>query len=80
MTVRVVFLGRLRDLAGCETADIPAPLDWAALLAGVPPPVAQQLGEARVNVARNGVLLADKTALAAGTGDEVALLPPVSGG
>jgi molybdopterin synthase sulfur carrier subunit len=31
-------------------------------------------------VAVNGALLADKAALAAGAGDEIALLPPVSGG
>jgi len=28
----------------------------------------------------NGALLADKAALQAGAGDEIALLPPVSGG
>ena len=34
----------------------------------------------KVKLAVNGAVLADKTALKAGDGDEVALLPPVSGG
>jgi len=42
--------------------------------------VASQLTEDRVNVACGGKVLADKTTLAAQNGDEVALLPPVSGG
>jgi molybdopterin synthase sulfur carrier subunit len=78
--VRVVYLGPLRDLAGVETADLPAPLDWAGLLAAVPEAVAEQLGLARVHVACAGQVLADKTTLQAQDGDEVALLPPVSGG
>ena len=44
----------------------------------------RSLGEAlrgeKVKVALNGTVLADKTALAARDGDEIALLPPVSGG
>lgn len=80
MGVRVLFLGPLRDLAGVAEADYPAPLDWEGLLAAVPAQVAQQLGEARVHVACAGRVLADKNALAAQDGDEVALLPPVSGG
>jgi molybdopterin synthase sulfur carrier subunit len=31
-------------------------------------------------VALNGALMADKATLQAGAGDEIALLPPVSGG
>ena len=42
--------------------------------------VAGQLNEERVNIACGGRVLADKTALHAEDGDEVALLPPVSGG
>jgi molybdopterin synthase sulfur carrier subunit len=80
LPVRVVFLGALRDLAGDEAMNLPAPLDWPALLAAMPPAVTNQLANARVNVACAGRVLADKTTLEARDGDEVALLPPVSGG
>lgn len=80
MSVRIVFLGPLRDMAGAASRDVAAPLDWAGLLAMVGPQIAEQLMQPRVHVACAGRVLADKTALNAGEGDEVALLPPVSGG
>ena len=60
-----------------ETA---APLDWQGLLAAVGPQLADEISTARVHVACAGTVLADKTTLNARDGDEVALLPPVSGG
>ena len=80
MAVRVLFLGPLRDLAGQEAMEVSAPLDWEGLLQAVRPQVAEQLCEERVNVACAGKVLAEKQSLAARDGDEVALLPPVSGG
>lgn len=80
MGVRIVFLGPLRDLAGADHRVVPSPLDWPGLLAAVEPLVAEQLREERVHVACAGRVLADKTQLRAADGDEVALLPPVSGG
>lgn len=80
MAVRILFLGPLRDLAGCDEMELEAPLDWPALLASVPGDVADQLRDERVNVACAGRVLADKATLLAHHGDEVALLPPVSGG
>lgn len=80
MTVRVLFLGPLQDMAGEESRELPAPLDWAGLLDAVGPQIAEQLRHERVHVAVAGRVLADKTALSAQDGDEVALLPPVSGG
>ncbi len=80
MGVRILFLGPLRELAGEQEREVAAPLDWAALLDEVGPEIAEQLAEARVNVACRGKVLADKTTLDARDGDEVALLPPVSGG
>jgi molybdopterin synthase sulfur carrier subunit len=80
MGVRILFLGPLSDLAGEAEREVPAPLDWAGLLEAVGPTVAGQLSEARVTVACKGKVLADKTVLDAHDGDEVALLPPVSGG
>ena len=80
MSVSIIFLGPLRDLAGVAEREVAAPLDWAGLLEAVGPQVAEQLLQDRVNIACAGRVLADKTALDAQDGDEVALLPPVSGG
>lgn len=80
MSVTVLFLGPLRDLEGVESRDYAAPLGWQELLGSVDPATADQLRNDRVNVACGGKVLMDKTTLAAGDGDEVALLPPVSGG
>lgn len=78
--VRILFLGPLRDLAGEQQRDVPGPLDWQGLLEVVGPAVSEQLQLDRVNVACAGRVLSDKTALDARDGDEIALLPPVSGG
>jgi sulfur-carrier protein len=78
--VTVVFLGKLADLAGAASLSLAAPLDWAALKAALPPILAEALDDPRNRVAVNGALLADKAGLQAGAGDEIALLPPVSGG
>lgn len=80
MPVRVVYLGRLRDLAGADSGEFPAPLDWATLLARLPSPLAVEAADPRVRVACAGQLMSDRTALRALDGQEVALLPPVSGG
>jgi molybdopterin synthase sulfur carrier subunit len=80
MAVTILFLGPLRDLAGEVSREVAAPLDWAGLLDAVGPQVAAQLTQERVNIACAGKVLGDKTQLDARDGDEVALLPPVSGG
>ena len=80
MSVTILFLGPLRDLAGEQEREVAGPLDWAGLLERVGPEIAAQLEEDRVNIACKGKVLADKRALRADDGDEVALLPPVSGG
>lgn len=80
MAVTIVFLGPLADMAGKQSAEVDAPLDWAGLLEVVGSDVADQLTQERVNIACGGRVLADKTELHAKDGDEVALLPPVSGG
>lgn len=80
MAVRIVFLGPLQDRAGMAEREVAAPLDWRALLDAVGPELAEEIAGARVQVACAGAVLADKTVLLARDGDEVALLPPVSGG
>ena len=80
MAVTILFLGPLRDLAGEDSREIEAPLDWSGLLDAVGATAAEQLKQDRVNVACGGKVLSDKTALDAQDGDEIALLPPVSGG
>lgn len=80
MAVTLVFLGKLADLAGAPEKAVAAPLDWAGLLAALPGPLGAAVQGAKVRIAVDGALLADKTALEAADGAEVALLPPVSGG
>lgn len=80
MAVSILFLGPLRDLAGRDSMEVDAPLDWQGLLRLVGQEIAGQLQLDRVNVACAGRVLSDKTSLQAQDGDEVALLPPVSGG
>ncbi len=80
----VVLLGKLADLAQAATIAVPLPLaallDWEGLKAALPPALAEALDDPRIRVAVNGALLANKTKMQAGAGDEIALLPPVSGG
>jgi molybdopterin synthase sulfur carrier subunit len=80
MAVTLVFLGKLADLAGAPEKDLTGPLDWQALVAALPGPLGEAVQADKVKLAVNGTVLADKRALAAADGDEVALLPPVSGG
>jgi len=78
--VKLVFLGKLADLAGAAEKDVPGPLDWPRLLDALHGALGEAAAGERVKLAHNGAILADKTRLAAQDGDEIALLPPVSGG
>lgn len=80
MSVTLVFLGKLADLAGEGEREVAGPLDWQALLAALEGDLAAAVVGEKVKIAVDGEVLADKTALAARDGSEVALLPPVSGG
>jgi molybdopterin synthase sulfur carrier subunit len=78
----VVPLGRLADLAGASALALPlaAVIDWEGLKAALPPLLAGALDDPKVRIAVNGALVPDKHTLQASAGDEIALLPPVSGG
>lgn len=80
MALRLVFLGRLADAAGAAEREEPAVPDLATLLAALPAELAQALGDHRVRVAINGALASDARAYPLADGDEIAFLPPVSGG
>ncbi len=77
---RLLFLGRLEDVAGSGEIGWPlvAPLPLAALIDQLPAPLATALRGPRIRIARNGVLAG--TAPIVEPGDEIAFLPPVSGG
>lgn len=79
MSARLVFLGRLEDLAGAGAREVAAgPLE--AVLAALEPDLAVALLGERVRIALNGELLANRDGIVLAEGDELAFLPPVSGG
>ena len=87
MSIKVVYLGKLADVAGKSESEFfssSGELDWPDLLALFDDHVCEGLSDAvredTVKVALNGQLVVDREGLVARHGDEVALLPPVSGG
>jgi molybdopterin converting factor subunit 1 len=78
-TIRVRLFARFRDVAGADTIDVPAAPNVAELrrqVAEIYPELAGLL--ARSAVAVNGEFADDDVSLS--PGDEVAIIPPVSGG
>lgn len=80
MAVKLVFLGKLADLAGAPEREIEAPLDWSSLIEALEGDLGEAVAGDKVKLAVNGAVLGDRRTLMAEDGDEVALLPPVSGG
>ncbi|WP_231568441.1 MoaD/ThiS family protein [Novosphingobium malaysiense] len=78
--MKLVFLGRLEDLAGGSSRKVPLAPSIDAVLDGLDPALASALREPRVKLAVNGILLQDTDAPVLKDGDEIAFLPPVSGG
>jgi molybdopterin synthase sulfur carrier subunit len=76
---RLVFLGRLEDVSGVpELTVAPGPLE--DILAALEPALAVALLDERVRIAFNGELLPEPVGIELREGDELAFLPPVSGG
>ena len=75
----LVFLGRLQDLAGGPEREV-APASLDQVLAQLPPELALAVTEERVRWALNGELIAEQGGIVLNDGDELAFLPPVSGG
>jgi molybdopterin converting factor subunit 1 len=79
--MRVLFFAQLKDATGCEAVELaaPSPLNcdalWVALLEKFPGLAAHR---ANVRLARNWEYTDAATQFA--DADEVALIPPVSGG
>ena len=79
--MRVLFFAQLKDAAGCASVELstPAPINgeqlWAELLRSFP---ALETHRRTVRLARNSEYVAGDAQFA--DGDEVALIPPVSGG
>lgn len=79
--MRVLFFAQLQDVTGCAATElaVPSPLNreqlWARLLEQYP---GLQAHRANVRLARNWEYTDADTRFS--DGDEVALIPPVSGG
>ncbi len=80
MALRLVFLGRLEDAAGEVERDVLHVTSYAQVLAELEPDLVAAIADPRVKLAVNGEIVADREALLLSDGDELAFLPPVSGG
>jgi molybdopterin synthase sulfur carrier subunit len=76
---KLVFLGRLADLAGAPEREV-QPDALETILADLPVALAVALLDEKVRIARNGELLVNPGTIQVAAGDEIAFLPPVSGG
>jgi molybdopterin synthase sulfur carrier subunit len=80
MPLKLVFLGRLEDAAGVAAREVPLAASVEEVLDSLEPGLAATLREPRVRRAVNGALLRDGDVPMLRDGDEIAFLPPVSGG
>lgn len=80
MALTLVFLGKLADLAGAPERAVDAVPSIASVVAGLEAELAGALNGDKVKVAVNGRIVTDRATFTLRDGDEVAFLPPVSGG
>jgi len=79
--IRLVFLGRLAELVGAGELELTlaGPSSLEDVLTALPAPLAEPLADPKVKLALNGTLVV-REGLMVDAGDELAFLPPVSGG
>lgn len=79
---KLLFLGRLEQAAGCTELSISlyGRVGLGQLLALLSDALAEQLRSPQIKLAVNGQLVSDVNALEIADSDELAFLPPVSGG
>lgn len=80
MPLKLVFLGRLEDAAGGPEREIATVGSIEDVLASLESELATALRADKVKLAVNGALFPNRAAAVLKDGDEVAFLPPVSGG
>lgn len=80
MPLKLVFLGRLEDVAGLSAREVKTAASVNAVLEALDPELATALKADKVKLAVNGMLFYDRDAPVLKDGDELAFLPPVSGG
>jgi len=80
VALKLVFLGRLEDAAGAPEREVATVPSLDALLDLLEHDLATQLRGERVRLAINGALCPPGARPALNDGDELAFLPPVSGG
>ncbi len=80
MSVTVQFLGRLRDIAGARSHTTQPGKSVSAYIATQPPGLAQALAAPGIAVALNKQVLARGADPVLKAGDELAFMPPFSGG
>lgn len=80
MTLKLVFLGRLEDVAGTAERLVATVGSLEDVLGSLDTELAAALRADKVKLALNGVLVSERGSLVLKDGDELAFLPPVSGG
>jgi molybdopterin converting factor subunit 1 len=84
MSGTVLLFGKLKDAFGAASIPLPTGVATAAglreSLAEAHPDLADMLRSKSIRIALNQSLVADETAVSISPSDEIALLPPLSGG
>jgi molybdopterin converting factor small subunit len=84
MSGQVLLFGRLKDAFGSPSIPLPSGAGTAAALrarlAEANPDLADMLRSKSIRIAVNQTLVTDEAAARISSSDEIALLPPLSGG